>query len=202
MDGLNGGHACVIGMRMKPRILLFSTLLLMQSCDKPDEKPASGGALPPAAGPEPEKSTRRSVPVMEAPPAVPAPGTAEAPPVEKLSPPTPQELEAFYALADALVEDVREAMAAETPLSAETRSVLRPRMLEAIKTRSRFLRSMEPALRRDAITRLRPLMEVYTSVMVPSVPDLRRPGGQGTRVPTGNGPGAAPPKDTPPAPSR
>jgi len=143
--------------------LLLCLAILLQACDKTEEKPAPKIVT----GPTAQENARR-------PSAPPTPKTAETPPApathplqETLPPPTKEEVEALCTKVDALVKDATPALESPTPPAPEVRAALRGRMIELLKQRGKIMRAMTPDQRKELIVRLAPFAKIQQFLLMP-----------------------------------
>lgn len=187
---------------MNPRLFLCSALLplLLQACDKAEEKPAPKVIT----GPPPPAASKRAPVVPEGTagegPAVPAP------PAPAVTPPTQEELDSFFTSVDAFLKEAAPVVQAGTPIPDEVRNPLRMKVLELTKAQGTLLRAMNPEQRKEAASRWGPLMKMRQALLTPALPP--RPGQPGSPAAAPDNSAApdafpfdAPPETPPPSPS-
>ena len=177
---------------MLPRFLPLLTLVLLQACEKAEEKPAS---KPPAASPPADRPA--APPAGTSGPQLPTTGqtAAPAPPpprVPRAPAPTQEEVDAYCKEAEAFVKEAASQLNGSPPPSEETMTELRAKLMPLMQTRGRMLRGMTVDERKSLTARLKALAEIQQQLLLPSLP--------GVPAAPASAPQAQPPAE--PGPSR
>jgi len=176
----------VAEMRMNSRLFVCFAALVLQACDKAEEKPvrnvvsgpppvertSPAPATTPAGPVDTQPAAGATVPTAPAPPAAPAP-----PPPPPPTPPTQEQLDTYYASVDAFVKEATPAVEADT-LTDETRNELRTKLVELTTARGRLMRGMTTEERKAMVARLAPLVKLQAKILnpvIPGLPELKTP---------------------------
>lgn len=137
---------------MRTRILL-TTALLLQACEKKEEKPASKITTPAGNG------------VTYSPAPVTKPGGE--PPQRPAPPPlTKEEMDSLDADMDAAVAEGQTLLQPGKEVAAEARTALNTKLNELMKRRGRALQSVTPEQRTELFKRFAPLMELRRKLLM------------------------------------